>query len=136
MRRLLPFVLIGAVLACGETVASIRLPGLGVAGDAPLAAPAGTWLGFAVHLDSYSYSGRNHVLVNAELLRGGAVVGSTQCRGFEFEGGAGSGCGATEHNSACGIAVPEGGIDAIRVTATLEAPNEVSLEGLEVRVVR
>jgi hypothetical protein len=121
---------------CGETVAEVRLPSLGAVAEAPVAAPADTWLGFAVHLDRYDYVGRNYVLVDAELLRDGAVVASTQCRGFEFEGGAGSGCQTTEHARACGVTVPEGGVDTVRLSARLESGNTAHVEGLSVRVVR
>lgn len=125
---------VGALLACGKTVATVKLTQIGASGETKIALPAGAEIGFAVHADKYSYSGENHVMVTAELLRAGAVVGTMTCAGFEFEGGAGAGCGATHQSSDCAMTVPGGGADAVRVSTRLENGNEASVEGLEVRV--
>ena len=126
--------LFGALLACGKTVATVRLAGVGATGEARIALAAGADLGFAVHADKYSYSGPNHVMVHAELLRGGSVVQTMTCAGFELEGGAGSGCGATHQSAECSMTVPPGGADTVRVKTSLENDNELSIEGLEVRI--
>lgn len=122
------------LLACDKTIATIPIGSIGGSGEVPIAAPPGSELGFAVHAASYSYTGQNHILVKSELLKAGRVVATHECQGFEFEGGAGTGCGATHHSSACSITVPPEGADAVRVSTRLERSGDVQVEGLEVRV--
>lgn len=131
VRRILPILVL---LSCGKTIATIPIGVIGGSGEVAVAAPPGSELGFAVHAASYSYSGRNHILLKSELVKAGRVVASQECQAFEFEGGAGTGCAATHQNSACSITVPPGGADAVRVSTRLESAGTVQVEGLEVRV--
>lgn len=119
----------------GPTAGSIALPGLDHEVTAPLAFPAGKELSFPVHADGYDYSGGAYVLLDVTLLRGGVEVARMTCPGFELEGGAGCGSGATHLNGDCSLRVPPGGSDSIRVLATLgDQPVSASFEGLEVYV--
>lgn len=123
-----------ALLGCGETVATLSYKSIGTTEEVPLALSAGTEVKLAVRAESHSYSGINYVVLEASLLKSGAVVEKMACRGFEFEGGSGGGCKTTHYNSSCAVTAPPGGSDAIRVTAHLENGNPVTLEGLQVLV--
>ena len=128
---------IGAlVLSClGPTAGQVDLPGLDTPVEKALSFPAGKKLEFPVHADSYEYSGANYVRVEVTLLRGGAPVGTMACDGFELEGGAGCGSGATHLNGSCEMEVPAGGSDAIRVVASLaDKGSSAKLEGLSVYI--
>lgn len=125
-------VVVGALASCLEpTAGEIPIPSLDKPAEKPLAFPAGTELSFAVHADEYEYSGYNEVMLDVTLLRGGAPVGSMRCAGFELEGGAGCGSGATHLNSSCSMKVPAGGSEAVRVVASLrDKGNTAKFKGL------
>lgn len=119
----------------GPTVGQVDLPALDKAVDKKLVLPAGKQLSFAVHADRYDHSGSNYVVIDVTLLKDGKSVQTMSCRGFELEGGAGCGSGATHAYSDCAMTVPAGGSDAIRVIATLEdKANRASFDGLSVYV--
>ncbi|WP_437956002.1 hypothetical protein WME76_31670 [Sorangium sp. So ce119] len=126
----------GVLLSClGPTAGQVDLPGLDVPVEKAISFPAGKELEFPVHADRYEHSGGNHVRIEVTLLRGGAPVGAMACDGFELEGGAGCGSGATHMNSSCSMTVPAGGSDAIRVVARLaDRSNSASFEGLSVYI--
>lgn len=129
-----PGILFGLLYGClGPTAGEVALPDLNREVEAALAFPAGKALAFAVHADSYDNAGGNYVMLDVTLVRKGQPVARMACAGFELEGGAGCGSGATHLNGDCAIVVPEGGSDAIRITATLADPlNSASFEGLAV----
>ncbi|MBX3210967.1 MAG: hypothetical protein KF850_02945 [Labilithrix sp.] len=122
------------LFACGKTVATLGYEHVGTVKETPLALPPGAKVRLAVRAESYSYFGRNHVMLDAELLKDGAVVAKMSCQGFEFEGGSGSGCKSTHYNSGCSITAPPGGADALRVGTRMENGNGASIEGLSVLV--
>lgn len=123
-----------ALLGCGKTVATLSYQSIGTTEEVPLALAEGTEVKLAVRAEKYSYSGRNHVILEAALLQGGAVVEKMSCEGFEFEGGAGSGCKSTHYNAACSMTVPKGGADTVRVGTRMENHNSATIEGLQVLV--
>jgi hypothetical protein len=125
--------LVGALLACGKTVATIPIPSIGKAEQVALPMAGGSKIGFAVHAGKYTYSGSNGLGVEAELLKGGVVVAKHACIGFDFEGGAGSGCGATHYNSSCTMSVPPGGADTVRVNTHVDG-GSANFTGVEIRI--
>lgn len=135
LRLLLPLLFLFGAPSCGKEVAKVELSGLDTAETKEVELAAGAEVRFPVHLESYSYSGRNYITVQAELMKDGAVIETMRCRGYEFEGGAGSGCGSMHLSSGCTAKVPAGGADAVRVTTSLEdKSNTVELEGLAVGI--
>lgn len=123
-----------ALFGCGKTVATLSYRSIGTTEEVPLALAPGSDVKLAVHAGSYSYSGRNHIMLEAALLKGSAVVETMTCEGFEFEGGAGSGCKSTHYNSTCSMTVPAGGADTVRVGTRMENDNSATVEGLQVLV--
>ena len=137
-RALLPLLLllaVGGPTSCGELLTKVPLAGIGKTNEVAVSLPAGTPLEFPVTAASYSYSGAGYLLIDVELLRDRAVVARMTCRGFEFEGGAGAGCGVTHSNSDCALRVPAGGANGVRVGSRLENEGATAtFEGLAVEV--
>ena len=127
---------VGFLMSClGPTAGEVPLSGLDAPAEKAISFPEGKELDFAVHTESYDYSGANHVIIEVTLLRGGAPVEKMACKGFELEGGSGCGSSATHMNSSCSLKVPPGGSDAIRVVATLEHKSrKAKFEGLSVYI--
>jgi hypothetical protein len=125
-----------ALASCLEpTAGQVDLPGLDQPVEKKLSFAEGKELSFPVHVDSYDYAGGNYVVIDVTLLRGGAEVGRMSCQGFELEGGAGCGSGATHLNSDCSMKVPAGGADAIRAVAKLQdKSNRADFKGLSVYI--
>ena len=133
LRWLLPVLFLFGAPSCGKEIGKVPLKGLGDTQTKEIELKGGTEVRFPVHIDKYSYSGRNYIMVQAELMKDDKVVETLRCRGYEFEGGAGSGCGGSMHyNSSCSTTVPSGGADAVRITTSLQNSGEVSVEGLAV----
>lgn len=129
-----PALIAASAVSCGKEVGRVPV-GLGATETKEIALSAGAKVSFPVHAEKYSYSGRNYVLLHVELLQQDKVVATVDCRGFELEGGAGSGCGAMHQNSACSTEVPAGGADHVRVGASLEDPqSRAEFEGLAVGI--
>ncbi|AKU95502.1 hypothetical protein AKJ09_02166 [Labilithrix luteola] len=127
---------VAALLGCGKPIASIPFSSVGTTEQTAVALPAGATVSLAVHAAKHSYQGSNNVMLDAELLDRGTVVGRMTCEGFELEGMAGSGCSTTHYNSSCSMTAPASGADAIRVSTRLERPGSATFEGLEVRIMK
>lgn len=125
---------IAVLLGCGKTVGTLAYERVGTTQEIPLTLQGGAQVRFAVYAERYSYSGPNQVMLDAELLKGGAVVEKMSCAGWDNEGGSGGGCKTTHYNSDCTMTVPAGGADAVRVATRLKNDNEASFTGLQVLV--
>lgn len=117
-------------------LARIPLTAVGATADAAIELPAGKQVLLGVVAASYSYQGRNSLVVDAQLLRGGLVVGHLTCQGFLLKGSGGSGTQASHYNSDCTTTAPERGVTSLRVTTHLSDPSgSTSFEGLGIEVV-
>ncbi len=128
--------LVVLAFGCTKTMATIKLPkGVGSTEQIAFNVAPNTSVSFGVHASKYSYSGGNAIMLDGELLKGGAVVARMSCEGFDLEGGAGSGCGATHYNSSCAMKAPASGADTIRIATRMQNPNSsATFEGVEIRV--
>jgi hypothetical protein len=123
-------------VSCGKEVGRVRVD-LGKTATQSMALPEKARVLFPVHADSFSYKGRNYVMLKVELLRQDKVVGSLDCRAFHMDRDAGgAGCGGTAQlNTDCETEVPPGGADALRVSTHLETPEHAAeFENLAVGV--
>lgn len=127
-------IVIAALLGCGKPIATLSYSSVSTTEQTALALPPGTTVTFAVHAAKHSYTGRNHVLLDAELLDHGKVVGRMSCQGFELDADMGSGCSTTHYDSSCTMTAPASGADAVRVATRMENANSATFEGLEVRI--
>ena len=101
--------------------------------DIQLDMPTGRALKFDLYVEKYERQGENELRLQVSLLRGGAVVASTECSGASFRGRSSGGCQSTFHNS-CPITAPDGGADTVRVATRFAKPTPITLVGLELRV--
>ena len=92
-RNLLPLLFLFGAPSCGKEVGRVPFASIGDTEVHEITLKGGSEVRFPVHIDKYSYSGQNFVVVNAELMKDDDVVKTFDCRGFEFEPGSGSGCG-------------------------------------------
>jgi hypothetical protein len=127
------------LFGCGKTVGTLTYERVGATQEVPLTLKGGTQIHFAVYAERYSYRGRNQVMLDVELLKGGAVidvVDRMSCAGWTIRGKSksGGGCKTTRYNSDCTMTVPAGGADAVRVATRLMNGNEASFTGLQVLV--
>ncbi len=117
-----------------KRLATIALAGIGASGESALSPRPGSTIHFAVYARSISYKGGDYILLDARLKKDGVEVATMSCRSFELEGW-GHESHVAKRGSDCAMKVPPGGASSIRVTTRLESAADVTVEGLEVRVV-
>ena len=132
----LPIVILLGVSACGKKLATVQLDGIGDTKVQKVNLAEGTTVRFPVSIDEYSFSGGyNYLMIEAGMLKDDQVVENFRCRGFEFDGISGSGSRSSQYRSNCSTKIPAGGVDALRVSTSLDRSNgQVEVKGLAVEI--
>lgn len=122
--------------ACGAGLAAVDTE-LGQTTTAPLVLAAGTSVVFPVSATWVSFDQAKWMLLRVELLKGGSVVGTVDCKGYSFSrsGSTTSGCGSggTQTFEDCHAVIPQDGVDSVRVSTKTDA-GTASMRGLRVLV--
>jgi hypothetical protein len=124
----------------GVVLARLPLPGAIGSGEMPLAVPGAAVVKLAVAADSVSYSGKGCLDLEAQALKGSAVVGSVSCCAWypRHIRKARSGWLAPiyRQRDECNLPVPAGGADRLRVSTRFHGDGKLSFEGFEIRAER
>lgn len=121
------------LLACGKKVATVRPGPVPSQSEIALDVPAARTISFDVYIEKYHHDATNDLRLKVSLLRGGAVVASTECSGSTFRSKSRSGCQSTQLG-ACPIMAPVGGADRVRIETRFAEASAITIEGLEIRV--
>jgi hypothetical protein len=118
-------------------LARVALAQTSGSGEASLAVAGPAEVKIAVAADSVSWNGRTCLEIDAQALKGGAVVARMSCCGWSPRGRGAGGAGHAfpiyAQRTGCVLKVPAGGMERLRVATRLGAGGTLKFEGLEIR---